>query len=163
MQLAGLSRLLNFSLKGTNMATVQKILQAIIDHPGWSGAQLGELLDMDAKDIQPRVDPYIRQGRVIRDKKVMDGSSPINLYYPSDDLIREFDGTKQIVTKAARKAPAFAPRDAAPGDFVCGFSTTGRLTITKGRKTIDLTREETTRLLKFIDCINIETIVGEQA
>ncbi|WP_017880480.1 hypothetical protein [Burkholderia mayonis] len=146
-----------------NMASVQQILQAIIDHPGSSGAQLAEQLDVDAKDIQPRIDPYIRQGRVIRDKKVMDGSSPINLYYPSDDLVREFDGTKQTVTKAARKAPAFTPTDAAPGDFVCGFSTAGRLTVTKGRKTIELTREETSRLLKFVDCINIEAIAGAQA
>ncbi|MCA8059445.1 hypothetical protein [Burkholderia cepacia] len=145
------------------MATVQKILQAIIDHPGSSGAQLAEMLDMDAKDIQPRIDPYMRQGRVIRDKKVMDGSSPINLYYPSDDLIREFDGTKQTVTKASRKPVAFTPNDVAPGEFVCGFSTAGRLTVTKGRKTIELTREETARLLKFVDCINIDAIAGAQA
>lgn len=145
------------------MATVKQIIQAIIDHPGSSGAQLAEMLDMDAKDIQPRIDPYIRQGRVIRDKKVMDGSSPINLYYPTDDLIREFDGTKQTVTKVARNSSAFTPVDAAPGDFVCGFSTAGRLTVTKGRKTIELTREETPRLLKFVDCINIEAIAGAQA
>lgn len=145
------------------MATVKQILQAIIDHPGASGAQLGEMLDIDGKEIQPRIDPYIRQGRVIRDKKVMDGSSPINLYYPTDDLIREFDGTKQIVTKAARNSSAFTPADVASGEFVCGFSTAGRLTVTKGRKTIELTRAETARLLKFVDCINIEAIAGEQA
>lgn len=145
------------------MATIKQILQAIIDHPGSSGAQLAELLDMDAKDVQPRIQPYINKGQVRCDKKPMDGSSPINLYFASDDLVKEFDGTQQTVTKAPRKGPSFVPRDAAPGEFVCGFSTTGRLTITKGRKTVDLTREETTRLLKFIDCINVEAIAGEQA
>lgn len=142
------------------MATVKQILQAIIDHPGSSGSQLAELLDIDAKDIQPRIDPYISQWRVIRDKKVQDGASPFNLYYPSDELIREFDGTKQIVTKAARKVVNLPP---ASDDFVCSFSTDGRLTITKGRKTVDFTREETARLLAFIDAINIEAIAGSHA
>lgn len=145
------------------MATVKQIIQAIIDHPGSSGAQLAEMLDIDAKDIQPRIDPYIRQGRVIRDKKVMDGSSPINLYYPTDDLIREFDGVKQIVTKAPQKPPATAPVAPAPRDFVCGFSTTGRLSITKGRKSIELTHDETARLVKFIGHIDITAIAGGQA
>ncbi|MDS0794673.1 hypothetical protein NUV26_21120 [Burkholderia pseudomultivorans] len=142
------------------MATVKQILQAIIDNPGFSGAQLGDMLDMDAKDIQPRIHTYISDGRVRCDKKPMDGSAPINLYYASAELVREFDGTNQTVTKAARKV---ANLPAAPGDFVCGFSTAGCLTITKGRKTVDLTREETARLLAFVDCINIEAIAGSQA
>ncbi|WP_175845161.1 hypothetical protein [Burkholderia arboris] len=145
------------------MATIKQILQAIIDHPGSSGSQLAELLDVDAKDIQPRIQPYITKGQVRCEKKPMDGASPINLYFASDDLVKEFDGTIQSVTKAPRKQVAFTPRDAAPGDFVCGFSTAGRLTITKGRKTVDLTREETARLLKFVDCINVDAIAGEQA
>ncbi|QTD89441.1 hypothetical protein [Burkholderia anthina] len=142
------------------MATVKQILQAIIDNPGFSSAQLGDMLDMDAKDIQPRIHSYIAAGRVRCDKRPMDGSSPINLYYASAELVREFDGTNQTVTKAARKV---ASHPAAPEGFVCGFSTAGRLTITKGRKTIDLTREETARLLAFVDCINIEAIAGSQA
>ncbi|MCA8183804.1 hypothetical protein [Burkholderia vietnamiensis] len=142
------------------MATVKQILQAIIDNPGFSGAQLADALDMDAKDIQPRIQTYIAGGRVRCEKKPMDGSSPINLYYASADLVREFDGTNQTVTKAARKV---ASLPAAPEGFVCGFSTAGRLTITKGRKTIDLTREETARLLAFVDCINIDAIAGSQA
>ncbi|HDR8994811.1 TPA: hypothetical protein QDB40_004624 [Burkholderia vietnamiensis] len=150
-------------MKGTTMATVKQILQAIIDHPGSSGAKLAEMLDMDAKDIQPRVNPYIHKGLLHCEKKPMDGSSPINLYYPTTELIREFDEVKQTVTKAARNSSAFTPADAAPGEFVCGFSTAGRLTVTKGRKTIELTREETARLLKFVDCINIEAIAGAQA
>lgn len=144
------------------MSTVKQILQLIIDHPGIAGAQIAEQLDMDAKDVQPRIDPYMRQGRVIRDKKVMDGSSPINLYYPSDDLIREFDGTKQTVTKAPSKTPAAPP---APSDsgFSCGFFTDGRLAITKHRRTLELTATETARLLKFIDAINVERITGAGA
>lgn len=146
------------------MASVKQILQTIIDHPGWSGAQLADELEIDAKDIQPRIDSYIRQGKVIRDKKVIDGSSPINLYYPSDDLVREFDGTKQVVTKASKNTLEFASEDGgAHGGFVCGFSSAGHLTITKGRKTIELARHETARLLKFVDAINVEAIVGEQA
>ncbi|MEX3629344.1 MAG: hypothetical protein VB138_07470 [Burkholderia sp.] len=145
------------------MATIKQILQAVIDHPGSSGAQLAELLDMDAKDIQPRIQAYINKGQVRCDKKPMDGAAPINLYFASDELVKEFDGTQQTVTKAARNSSAFTPTDVAPGEFVCGFSTAGRLTVTKGRKTIDLTREETTRLLKFVDCINIDAIAGEQA
>ncbi|WP_175857062.1 hypothetical protein [Burkholderia anthina] len=142
------------------MATVKQILQAIIDYPGSSGAQLGDMLDMDTKDIQPRIHAYINDGRVRCEKKPTDGSAPINLYYASAELVREFDGTNQNVTKAARKA---ANLPSAPDGFICGFSTAGRLTITKGRKTVDLTREETARLLAFIDCINIEAIAGSQA
>ncbi|MBU9231417.1 hypothetical protein DN523_29145 [Burkholderia multivorans] len=142
------------------MATVKRILQAIVDNPGFSGAQLGDMLDLDAKDIQPRIHTYISDGRVRCEKKPMDGSSPINLYYASPELVKEFDGTNQTVTKAVRKV---AHLPVATDGFVCGFSTAGRLTITKGRKTIDLTREETARLLAFVDCINIEAIAGSQA
>lgn len=142
------------------MATIKQILQAIIDNPGFSGAQLADALDMDAKDIQPRIQTYIAGGRVRCEKRPMDGSSPINLYYASADLVREFDGTNQTVTKAARKVTSLP---AAPEGFVCGFSTAGCLTITKGRKTVDLNREETARLLAFVDCINIDAIAGSQA
>ncbi|RQZ74822.1 MULTISPECIES: hypothetical protein [Burkholderia] len=146
------------------MASVKQILTAIVDHPGWSGAQLAEELDMDAKDIQPRIDPYIRQGKVIRDKKVSDGASPINLYYASEDLIRELDGVQQLVTKAAQKNEA-EPMPVAEqlGDFVCGFNTAGCITITKGRKTLDLTRTESDALIEFLDCINIAKIKGASA
>lgn len=142
------------------MATLKQILQTIVDHPGLSGAELGEMLDMDAKDIQPRIHPYISDGRVRCEKKPMDGAASINLYYASPELVREFDGTNQTVTKATRKT---ASLPAASDGFVCGFSTAGRLTITKGRKTVDLTREETARLLAFVDAINIEAISGSQA
>ncbi|MGX5880876.1 hypothetical protein MJS38_23335, partial [Burkholderia gladioli] len=150
------------------MATIKQILTAIVDHPGWSGAQLAEELDMDAKDIQPRIDAYIRQGKVIRDKKVLDGASPINLYYPTDDLIRELDGVQQVVTKATRNieaAPASEqPPTAEPlGDFVCGFNTAGCITITKGRKTLDMTRAESVALIEFLDCINTVKIIGGAA
>ncbi|KWH56322.1 hypothetical protein [Burkholderia cepacia] len=145
------------------MATIKKVIRTIIDLPGSSDAQLAEMLDMSIEDVQLRIAPYIRMGSVVRDRKATDGASPINLYYPSDSLEREFNGAMPAVTKGVQKIPGCLPDDEVLGDFVCGFSTAGCMTVKKGRKMIELSREETARLVRFVDCINIEAIMGEPA
>ncbi|WP_246797792.1 hypothetical protein [Burkholderia perseverans] len=148
------------------MTTTKKILQAIIDYPGSTAAELlallGDKVSLVPSDIQPRIHTYIADGRVIIEKRDTDGAKQVNTYRASKELVAAFDGQEQLVTNAPRKTagrPAYDPAIA----FEVGFSSGGRITISKGGKKIDLSREETAALLEFLDCINIEKITGASA
>ncbi|CAB3764201.1 hypothetical protein [Paraburkholderia humisilvae] len=140
------------------MSSVKAILQLIVDRPSITAAEIADELDMQAKNVQPLIHPYLNDGRVKSEKKpAVEGGASVNHYFASQTLLKEVDGVKQIVT---RRKPALAPATVGDGRFSCGFFTDGRLSIVKDRKAIDLSREETTQLLAFIDAINIERIVG---
>lgn len=140
------------------MSTVKSIVKHIIDHPGATGAEIADALDMKAKDVQPLIHPYIDNGRIKVEKKPVAGASPVNSYFASQSLVKEIDGVRQVFTRRGRhQLDAAADSN---GDFSCGFFTDGRLSIAKNRKSIELTADETSRLLRFIDSINIERITG---
>jgi hypothetical protein len=146
--------------KEKHVSHVKSILQLIVDRPGITAAQIAEELDMQAKNVQPLIHPYLNDGRVKAEKKPVSGSAAVNHYFASQTLVKEVDGVRQIVT--GRK-PAAVPGTFTDAHFSCGFFTDGRLSIVKDRKTIDLSPDETQKLLAFIDSINIERIVGAQA
>ncbi|WP_175992335.1 hypothetical protein [Burkholderia vietnamiensis] len=144
------------------MSHTKAILQAIADQPGITSVEIADKVDVEPKNVQPLIHPYINDGRIKVEKKPVAGGAPVNAYFPSQSLMKELDGVQQIVTGRGRpKGPAVA--DAAPKTFSCGFFTDGRISIVKDRKTIDLSPEETAQLLAFIDSNNIERIVGVQA
>jgi len=143
------------------VSTVKAILQLIADHPGMTGAEIADKLDMESKAVQPLINTYINDGKIKVEKKPVTGAAPVNAYFPSQSLMNDLDGVKQIVRGRGR--PSATVADAAPRTFSCGFFTDGRISIVKDRKTIDLSPEETAQLLAFIDSINIERIVGAQA
>jgi hypothetical protein len=141
------------------MSNVKAILKLIVDRPGITGAEIADELDMQAKNVQPLINPYINDGKVKVEKKPVNGSAPVNAYFAAQALVAEIDGVRQIVTRRDRPAGA-AVADAGDSRFSCGFFADGHLSIVKDRKTIELSREETAQLLAFIDAINIERIVG---
>ncbi|WP_124076115.1 hypothetical protein [Burkholderia gladioli] len=148
------------------MTSTKQIIQAIIDYPKSSAAEIVDLLgdkpSVGASDIRPRLHTYIADGRILIEKREVAGAAPVNVYRASAELVAAFDGTEQLVTKAPRKERGRPPLDASAG-FEVGFSSGGRIFLSKGAKKIDLTREESAELIAFLDSINIEKIVGAQA
>ncbi|HZZ04613.1 winged helix-turn-helix domain-containing protein [Paraburkholderia sp.] len=144
------------------MSHTKAILQLIADHPGITSAEIADKVDIETKNVQPLIHPYIGDGRVKVEKKPVAGAAPVNSYFPSQALMNELDGVKQIVRGRGRPAGSSVVVDT-PTTFSCGFFTDGRLSIVKDRKTIDLSQKETAQLLAFIDSINIERIVGAGA
>lgn len=139
------------------MASIENILQLIVDRPGMTASELGEQLELAPADVQSRLVKYIDAGQVKRDKKKVDGRELLT-YFPAQSLIDEADGVKRIVKPAAVKRAAAAVA-APPGtDFTFGFFSNGGLSIAKGTREIRLDRGETTRLIEFLDAINVDQI-----
>ncbi|MFT0167528.1 hypothetical protein ACLKMY_00670 [Paraburkholderia mimosarum] len=143
------------------MASVESILQFIVDRPGATANEIADELDMAANDVQSRLAQYIDAGKVKKDKKRIEGGREMLVYFPGQSLVNEVDGVKRIVTLAKRPRPPVADSErATPSEFTFGFFSDGSLSIGKGNKDIRLTRAETSQLLEFLDCINIEKIAA---
>ncbi|OJB11851.1 hypothetical protein [Burkholderia ubonensis] len=142
------------------MPSIEQILQVIVDHPGRTAAEIASEVGLATADVQSRLVKYVDAGKVKKDTKKVDGFRDVFTYWPMQSLIREVDGTKQIVT-LARGARTTAPEgDSADPSFTFGFFSNGVLSIAKGSKEIKLSPDETRRLLAFLDSINVEKITG---
>lgn len=95
------------------MASIESILQLIVDRPGMTASELGEQLELAPADVQSRLAKYIDNGQVKRDKKKVDGRELL-IYFPAQSLIDEADGVKRIVKPATAKRAAAAAAVAAP-------------------------------------------------
>ncbi|TAM50189.1 MAG: hypothetical protein EPN57_20420 [Paraburkholderia sp.] len=146
------------------MASIEKILQTIVDHPGFTAAEIGDELDMTAEDVQSRLKSYIDAGRVKRDKKKSEGSGrDVFIYFPAQSLVDASDGRIVLLSRAPRTPRTIATADeSSTNEARChfGFFSNGQVTVSKGSKEIKLSREETSRLLEFLDSINVERAVG---
>lgn len=89
------------------MASIESILQLIVDRPGMTASELGEQLELAPADVQSRLAKYIDNGQVKRDKKKVDGRELL-IYFPAQSLIDEADGVKRIVKPATAKRAAAA-------------------------------------------------------
>jgi len=144
------------------MASIEKILQVVVDHPGFTAAELGDELDMSPEDVQSRLKPYIDAGKVKRDKKRAESGRDVLTYFPAQSLVDASDGRIALLSRAPRATRAPMVGESASGEPSChfGFFSNGQVTVSKGSKEIKLSREETSRLLEFLDSINVERAVG---
>jgi len=143
------------------MASIESILQLIVDRPGLTAAELGDELELASADVQSRLAKYITADKVRTDKKKIESGREVLTYFPGQSLVDEVDGVKRIVTASAAKRSA-APANVAPAasDFTFGFFSDGALSVSKGSREMRLTRDETARLLRFLDAINVELIAS---
>lgn len=145
------------------MASIEKILQTIVDHPGFTASEIGAELEMLGEDIQSRIKPYIDAGKVKRDKKAVPNGRDVFTYFPAQSLVDASDGRIVLLSRAPRTPRAIATADESPtSEARChfGFFSNGQVIVSKGSKEIKLSREETSRLLEFLDSINVERAVG---
>jgi hypothetical protein len=145
------------------MASIESILQVIVDHPGFTAAQIADQVDLVASDVQSRLSKYITANKVRAERKKLEGDSrEVIRYFPMQSLVNEVDGVTRIVTaaKAPRPPAVNIESGGAARAFTFGFFSDGALSVAKGSKEMRLTRAETTQLLEFLDCINIEKIRG---
>ncbi|RDU99188.1 hypothetical protein [Trinickia dinghuensis] len=152
------------------MATLEQILQVVVDHPGYIAAEIADELEklgqpVNADEIGPRLKTYVDAGKVKREKKTAPSGREVWAYFPMQSLVDVSDGTKRIVThqRGRRTLNQLPGTDTASSvertcDF--GFFSNGHVTIVKGNKEIKLDREETSRLLEFLDSINVERAIG---
>ncbi|KVO95526.1 hypothetical protein WL21_32635 [Burkholderia ubonensis] len=142
------------------MPSIEQILQVIVDHPGRTAAEIASEVGLATADVQSRLVKYVDAGKVKKDVKKVDGFRDVFTYWPMQSLIREVDGTKQIVTLARGVRAAPADDDRPDPSFTFGFFSNGTLSIAKGSKDVKLSPAETRRLLAFLDSINIEKITA---
>lgn len=145
------------------MASIEKILQVVVDHPGFTAAEIGDELDMASEDVQSRLKPYIDAGRVKRDQKRAESGRQVLTYFPAQSLINESDGRIALLSRAPRAPRMASITDESPSsEPTChfGFFSSGQVVVSKGSKEIKLSREETSRLLEFLDSINVDRAVG---
>ncbi|KWI90149.1 hypothetical protein WM08_14915 [Burkholderia ubonensis] len=142
------------------MPSIEQILQVIVDHPGRTAAEIASEVGLATADVQSRLVKYVDAGKVKKDTKKVDGFRDVFTYWPMQSLIREVDGTKQIVTLARGGRAAPVDDDTPDPSFTFGFFSNGTLSIAKGTKDVKLSPNETRRLLAFLDSINIEKITS---
>ena len=146
------------------MAAIEKILQVVVDHPGYTAAEIADELEMAPEDIQSHLKPYIDAGKIKRDKKRSEASGrEVLIYFPAQSLVNESDGRIMLLSRATRAPRALATSDEAPEvEPSChfGFFSSGQVVVSKGNKEIKLSRAETSRLLEFLDSINVDRAVG---
>ena len=142
------------------MPSIEEILKVIVDHPGRTAAEIASEVGIATADVQSRLGKYVDAGKVKKDVKKVDGHRDVFTYFPMQSLIREVDGTKQIVTLARGGRPPAVDGDAPDTSFTFGFFSNGTLSIAKGTKDVKLSPAETQRLLAFLDSINIEKITS---
>ncbi|HDR9585247.1 TPA: MarR family transcriptional regulator [Burkholderia stabilis] len=148
--------------------TIDRILQHIVDHPGVNSAEIADALDIDSAGISGFLRSYIDDGRVSTEKGTAPSGREVNRYFPGQSLIREIDGVKQIVsgrqpagTRAALRAGGLDISTADPNaSFACGLLSNGQLMIMQQRRSMTLARDETARLIAYLDSINIDSAVA---
>ena len=145
------------------MASIEKILQTIVDHPGFTASEIGAELEMAGEDIQSRIKPYIDAGKVKRDKKAAPNGRDVFTYFPAQSLVDASDCRIVLLSRAPRTPRSIPAADeSSTSEARChfGFFSSGQVIVSKGSKEIKLSREETSRLLEFLDSINVERAVG---
>ncbi|RKE36678.1 hypothetical protein B0G76_2880 [Paraburkholderia sp. BL23I1N1] len=142
------------------MASIESILQLIVDRPGLTANEIADEVDLVASDVQSRLVKHIESGKVKKDLKAVDGGRTVFTYFPGQSLIQEVDGVKRATTTSGKTGPKPQALPGAASDFTFGFFSNGTLSISKGSKEIRLTRAEASQMIDFLDAINIEKIAG---
>ncbi|WP_176322442.1 MarR family transcriptional regulator [Burkholderia vietnamiensis] len=142
------------------MTQIEKMLQLIVDRPGITSVEIADELEVTKDNVTTCLARFVQNEKVRLEKKPVEGTRPINAYFPGQSLVNEVDGVKQIVMPARRGRPA---RTAPPegSDFRFGFFSNGALQISKNGKSVELLPGEASALIDFLDSINVDKIVTQ--